>query len=257
MNFDSGGCTVGRTQTKWVLIVTATFLLTLYGGLSLGFVQASEATERPISDFLERQGDFCLNADLSGGFYQGDRTEPCDPDTTILLVPPIKNFIGWGDPAANLNASVDYAGLADDVLGGSLGTEFEGKVTERPLPDDRAEVKVHLETENALTFVVEGSDFNVEPLFGERVAEDETIQNPVLGESKLELVFINKKLGDPLPDLIQLVFFPEEGQGVKSIKFEAEAENKEGKVEVTQICQDPCDISALDVETVDLDLTNN
>jgi hypothetical protein len=173
------------------------------------------------------------------------------------LVPPIKNFIGWGDPAANLNASVDYAGLADDVLGGSLGTEFEGKVTERPLPDDRAEVTVHLETENALTFVVEGSDFNVEPLFGERVAEDETIQNPVLGESILELVFINKKLGDPLPDLIQLVFFPEEGQEVKSIKFEAQAENKQGNVEVTQICQDPCDISALDVEKVDLDLTDN
>jgi hypothetical protein len=248
---------MGRIERKWALGVTATILLALGIGLSVGFVQAGETTERPISDFLERQGDFCLDADFSGGFYQGDRTEPCDPDTTILLVPPVKNFIAWDDPEANLGASVDYAGLADDVLEGSLGTEFEGEVTERSLPNDRAEVTVHLETKNALTFVVEGSDFNVEPLFGERVAEDGTIQNPVLGKSQLELVFINKELGDPLPDLVQLFFFPKKGQEVKSLKFEAEAKDREGKVEITQICRAPCDINTFDVQIIDLKLTDD
>jgi hypothetical protein len=251
------GYLMSRIQTKWALGVTATLLLALGVGLNVGFVQASETTKRPISDFLDRQGDFCLNADFSGGFYQGDRTEPCDPDTTILLVPPVKNFIGWDDPEANLGGSVDYAGLADDVLEGSLGTEFEGEVTERSLPNGRAEVTVHLETENALTFVVEGSDFNVEPLFGERVATDETIHDPVLGKSQLELVFINKKLGDPLPDLVQLFFFPKKGQEVKSIKFEAEAKDEEGKVEITQICRAPCDIGAFDVQIIDLKLTDD
>jgi hypothetical protein len=70
-------------------------------------------------------------------------------------------------------------------------------------------------------------------------------------------VFINKEPGDPLPDLVQLFFFPEEGQEVKSVESEAEAEDEEGEVEVTQICRAPCDLGALDVEIIDLELTDD
>lgn len=167
------------------------------------------AIQRPIEDFVEAQGTFCLD------FNTGCEKEepPCD-----LFVPPVENFFAWFDPITEINcASVDYAGLADKWIteesGGdvSFGTEFSGSVTERPLEDGRAEVRVILRTTNALVWVMD-EDCDVESplLFGHRAPEVLDGVEAALGQSHLQVVFINTAPGADLPDLIQLVFCPEE-----------------------------------------------
>ncbi len=263
-----------RTRTKSALGVTATSVLLLALGVAVprarsgpvtstnvGLADANydDETERPIGDFLERQGAFCIRFDFGEFAYVATRDDSC-PFDEFLFVPPVDNFIGWTDPETLLGISLDYAGLADDALGGSLGTEFEGEITERLLPDGRAEVTVELETENALTFVVDGFVFGGGPLLlGERVAADGTIENPVLGESSLELVFINTAPGADLPDLLQLFFVPEPGQEIIFLLFEGEAESEEGEVKVTQICPAPCSENGLffSVETIELKLEDD
>ncbi len=247
-----------RTETKWALGVVATsaLLLALGVSVSVGFANGDDdETERPIGDFLERQGAFCVRFDFGEFTYVDTREDSC-PFDEFLFVPLVDNFIGWTDPEAELFAAVDYAGLADDVVG-SLGTEFDGEVTERLLPDGRAEVTVELETENALVFIVDGFDVAGGPLLlGERVAADGTIENPLLGESSLRIVFTNSAPGAPLPDLIQLFFFPEPGQEVISIDFNAEAESVEGEVKVEQVCPAPCEQNGFvfSAEIIELEL---
>lgn len=169
---------------------------------------ASSAEQRPIEDFVSAQGTFCID-DGQGGCF--------------LIVPPIANFIGWTDPAEVISASVDYAGLADDWAGGAFGTQMTGSVTERPLADGRAEVHVRLHTSNALSWAVDGFDFNGPLLFGNRAPDVLSGMEAALGDSLLHVKFINTAPGDPLPDLIQLVFFPQPGQELLFLSFQASA----------------------------------
>ena len=145
---------------------------------STGVLAKDKTLQRPIEDFVNAQGTFCID-DGSGGCF--------------LFVPPVANFFGWDNlqevPPQQGNvqpvrcASVDYAGLAnakiEELSGGSISfdTTTEGTVTERPLRDGRAEVSVRLHTENALTWVTSGGDddacdFATDPLlFGHRVPD--------------------------------------------------------------------------------------
>lgn len=197
-----------RSNQNWLgkalVIAVALGLMVL---ATVAFAQGP-ATIRPIEDFVDQQGTYCIPD--NGGCF--------------LFVPPIENFIGWSDYANERGASVDYAGLADDYLGGILGTAFSGTVIERPLPDGRAHVHVILKTKNALTWVVDDpEDFaNGELLFGNRAGEGE----PALGESFLEVKFINTAPGAPLPDLIQLAFSPEAGQELLFIAIRARAKGE-------------------------------
>ena len=172
----------------------------------------ADAAARPIQEFVDAQGTFCVDDGMGGCF---------------LFVPPIENFIGWADPEQLIAASVDYAGLADDFAGGAFGTQFSGIVRERALRDGRAEVRVLLRTHNALTWVVDfsGFDFNGPLLFGNRAPEvlDEG-KIPALGQSFLHLTFINTAPGAPLPDLLQLAFAPEAGQELLYLAFNSHAD---------------------------------
>jgi hypothetical protein len=129
------------------------------------------------------------------------------------------------DLAKERSVSVDYAGLADDYAAGILGTQTTGTVTERPLSDGRAEIHVRLHTKNALTWVVDDpADFNEPLLFGYRAPDlVPDGQEPALGESFLDVKFINTAPGDPLPDLIQLVVAPQAGQELVFLAFRARA----------------------------------
>ena len=193
----------------------------------------ASTTTRPISDFIETQGTFCIDDGMGGCF---------------LFVPPVANFIGWSDLKANLCASVDYAGLANEYVesasGGavSFSTETDGTVIERPLPDGRAEVTILLHTKNALTWIIDGcEDFATNPLlFGHRAPDVLGGEDAALGESSLKVGFVNTAPGDPLPDLEQLIFAPLPGQEFPSfISFRAQADGMladgtPGRVEVTQ-----------------------
>jgi hypothetical protein len=170
---------------------------------------AAHAEQRPIENFVDAQGTYCF-PDGSGG--------------CLLFVPPLENFLGWTDLVHGLGISVDYAGLADDFTGGRFGTEFSGNVTERPLPDGRAEVHVRLHTRNALTWVLNRPDFlfptDEELLLGYLVVDTDE-NSPALADSFLDVKFINTAPGDPLPDLIQLLV--EEPDRIRFIAFTASA----------------------------------
>jgi hypothetical protein len=196
---------------------------------------AAGGNQRPIEDFLESQGDYCIDDGMGGCF---------------LFVPPVANFFGWTDPALGISAAMDYAGLANECVGGAFGTEISGSITERPLADGRAEVHVRLHTKNAYTFVTDGFDFvNDDLLFGERLSVNAPscdmlpeLTNPALGSAFFQMVFTNTAPGAPLPDIVQLVLAPEEGQEIRSLKFRGqasglipdEAGGTPGRVEVTQ-----------------------
>ena len=192
--------------------------------------KTDQATQfRDIQEFVDAQGTF---------------------DIGILFLPPIQNFIGFCNNVENpddaICASVDYAGLADlaecDI--GEVSTEFAGTVIQRELDDGRAEVTVLLHTSNALTWVIEGPNFfnpDALVLFGQRPfeivegnEECELDDGFALGNSFLQVVFINPTPEADLPDLIQLLFFPDVDQEVifLAIRAQAAGELREGFDEV-------------------------
>jgi hypothetical protein len=168
-------------------------LLTL-GGVKLTQVHATQAQQRPLSDFINAQG------------------------TTNCFTPPAPAQIGASTTFTNQTtarfALFDYTGLTARYLfntyGISLGTTVSGSVTERPLADGRAEVTVNLHTNNALAWATTldlssplDPQFNSNPLtFGSRAQDVATGATPALGDSHLRVVFKNTAPGAPLPDLI-------------------------------------------------------
>lgn len=184
---------------------------------------ADDVTIRPIEDFLDRQGKYCLDVNFAGSYedqiVDGNFVGNCSTGAPpLLFVPPIANFLGSSDPGTARSSSVDYAGLADYWAGGAFGTTFSGTVIERDLADGRAWVEVSLNTDKALTWVVDGFDFDGPLLFGSRAPEAAAGADSALGSSHYAVTFINTATGADLPDLIQLAFFPEAGQELVSLK---------------------------------------
>jgi hypothetical protein len=81
---------------KHSMTLTGTGRLAGVAAVLLAPLTFAQTTQRPISDFLETQGTFCI-PNGSGGCF--------------LFVPPVPNFVGWGDQAGSLAVSVDYAGF--------------------------------------------------------------------------------------------------------------------------------------------------
>ncbi len=205
--------------TKGNLRFVGAGLLIMWVVVAVDPAVGQKATPRPIEDFVNAQGTFCLDFET---FCEGD--PPCD-----LFVPPTENFMGWSDPNVTpaLLASVDYAGLADKWITEeskgevTFNTQFSGSITERPLKDGRAEVHVRLKTTNALIWAVEAGElgFNEPLIFGWRAPDVlDDGKEPSLGTSHYEIKFINTAPGDPLPDILQVAFCPEEGQEITFIR---------------------------------------
>jgi hypothetical protein len=209
------------TNDRKMRIVAALIAL----GMALPSLASAQTVGRDIMEFVDAQGTFCI-PDNEGGCFQ--------------FVPPLDNFLGWSDPGGLIAASYDYAGIADDYVGGAYGTSFSGSILETPLADGRAKVEVVLRTSHALTWVVDFTnfDFNDELLFGSRV---DTIGGvPAFGNSLFRVTFINSAPGAPLPDLLQMLIFPEEGPEVLAIKFVGNAagllaDGTSGRTHATQV----------------------
>ena len=170
----------------------------------LSTITTAAAAQRPLSDFLSRQGHWVVAFDTSGNIvcpsYYGGL------GGGFLYVPPVANYVGWGDPNSGIGMSIDYAGLADIALGGILGTTIAGSVTERPTADGRAEVTVVLKVRNALTWAQSGFDYDQGPLvFGARARDVLAGASPALGNCTLQAKFVNDWPGAPLPDLMELL----------------------------------------------------
>jgi hypothetical protein len=197
---------------------------------------------RPISDFLEKQGQHL----------------------TMGIVPEFLSFTAYFDPDTGTNraASIDYAGLGAAVIkrktGGAvnLRTRMDGIVYERPLPDGRAEVTVQLHTHNALSFAITepDADFDTKgvPLFGYRpqdIVEDFQADGrldvkPSLGSSFLHVILINPEVGADLPDLVVFLGLvpPLPGQELVAISMFADAhgtvrDDQNGQAGALQVLQ--------------------
>ncbi len=167
------------------------------------------AAERPVSDFLSKQGTYVVFDDTDFHFLgceNGYYAELLCPDHPRWL-------LAWFDPAGGTGVIVDYAGA--DALwlkqthGIDLGTICTGSASERPLQDGRAEVSVVVHARNALTWAVNPAvDFMTDPLvFGCRWTDligtsDRSFL--ALADCAFKITFINTAPGAPLPDLAEL-----------------------------------------------------
>lgn len=151
----------------------------------------STATARPISEFLNAQGTTSVfNYGVSGL-----------PDET-----------GWATSTATFIAGtarfarIDYTGQDAAFLGLNLGTTTTGTITERLLPDGRAQVTVNLHTHNAMAWAQEfGSGYPFGAvLIGhtpDQLAADPSL-TPAVGDSDLQLVYKAAPGATP-PDIVK------------------------------------------------------
>jgi hypothetical protein len=209
--------------------VVVVLAIVLVGSLSPVAPTQARTIQRPLEDFLDAQGSYCID-DGAGG---------CS-----LFVPPDPNFLGFGNDIDTNNdgvidtqllfAGVDYAGLADAAYPDGY-PQITGKVMERTLRDGRVEVTVLLHTQGANFWVIELDPDDDDPfpeiagdaptLFGHRPIDVVAGETQALADTFLHVVFINTEAGAPLPDLIQFVVGDvPEGVELKFLKFVAHAQ---------------------------------
>ncbi len=201
-----------------IVVMTAGLMLPMAAPL----VRGTDTTTRPISDWTNAQG----TSHTFGSCFQivFEKKKFCIP-----------TFITWVELATNRVGIVDYAGLENAFLQTeshgkiSLGTAVSGTVTERPLADGRAEIRVLLQTTNALTDVESFNPAVLSPsplqtqLFGHPVWEVLQGKDAALGSSTFEVVFINTAPGAPLPDILDVIFGPAPGQELVYLVFSGTA----------------------------------
>lgn len=184
-------------------------------------------TLRPIHEFVQSQGTGCVPDGFGG---------------CVAMEPPVPNYVCWCDPGAGLMASMDYATVAGHWIeresGGQVvcGADCRGRVLEVPQPDGSVRLSVIVETKSAITWAEKS---NPRPIrFGNKPDRVLRGADPVLGYARLEVEFTMASAGEPLPDLMNLLYAPAPGQQVKSIKFHGKAigiyHGKRAVLEITQ-----------------------
>lgn len=175
---------------------------------------AGRTVHRPITDFLATQGTFCVPGD-------------CPPLTT-----PFPAFVTWTAPAQEREVFVDYAGIVAryiaEASGGAIDVtpHYDGTITERRLDDGRVEVHVNLRVSGALAGAAGGLNTGLVQsalVFGNDYLAVLAGAAPALADVHLQARFITTTAGAPLPDLVQIMFAPEEGQQLLQVKFHATA----------------------------------
>ena len=184
-----------------------------FGGGETAPAAAGRVRQHDILDWVLAQGAYCARPENRGG-------PVCGPEFPGLEVS------GWFDPVRGLCGFVDYSGFATRYLertgGPSLGTTYDGSITERVLNDGRAEVTITLRTQNALAFAQPCEGFPFSPLlFGAVPVEILAGAEPSVGNSFLSFTYI-APAGHPLPELVQ-VFIAEPPYELVKVAFHAQA----------------------------------
>ncbi len=180
-----------------------TSALVAVGLTSVVTAPSIQAGQRPLEDFLSRQGTY-----VPPGFESW-------PAWTF--------FYGWLGPDVPYSFAFDYAGVASRWLeensGLSFGATFNGFINEKALPDGSAEVTILVQARNALTWAnaVQGNPTETPILFGYRPNDIAQGAPATLGSCTLQVKLINPLgVGQPLPDLespdYQLLFLAFVGQ---------------------------------------------
>lgn len=176
---------------------------------AISTANAGRTTERSLQEWLAAQGTFC---------------EECS------LVFPLPDLIGnFGRDGATFGW-FDYTGVADawllEMSNGAidLGTTVDGRVTERLLNDGRVEIDVRVTARNALAFAGAADYLPGDPVhFGATAPQVLAGATPALGTVTMQFTFILAAPGLPLPDLVQVAFFPEPGEEILKIVYHARA----------------------------------
>jgi hypothetical protein len=113
----------------------------------------------------------------------------------------------WFEPGNPDFAFVDYFGRMATNNGLSLGSSFDGTVTERARKDGRADVHVVLHSRNVLAYAYDTAHAN-KIVFGHTGAQIAGGADAALADVLLTVDFINSAPGAPLPSLSRLSFFP-------------------------------------------------
>ena len=172
--------------------------------LSLSTLSAF-AAQRPISDFLSRQGMWSLrfdadgNVDCNASTYDGGLSG-------FLFSPPLKNGVDWTAPQDSSSAGFDYFGLIDAAVPGGLGTTMDGSINEVVHPDGTVTDTIVLHTTHALAWATTGSGANGTDLFGHQGVEVLAGAAPAFGSCTLKLVLKGPAANQPLPDFYQLLW---------------------------------------------------
>ncbi len=193
---------------KW--LACAALLLGALAGRAL----AAPTSQRPIEDFVNAQGTYCI---------------PPQYYPTCNVEPPIGNLVAWQRWIDGYRrfARVDFVGLVDRYLEANgmptFGTSIMGSITERPLPDGTAQVSVRLHATHAPAWVTyrkwidlngdgvgTGNELSGPTLkaWGNGAAALAAGAAPSLGDVEFKIVFINPSMGAPMPDLYRFYFDP-------------------------------------------------
>ena len=169
----------------------------------------------------------------SGHAYSRPFSDWTAGQTPLDTASPVEFSIVWWYEAATGEALVvDMDGRVAswiDANGGQApGPQLQGTVTERPLPDGRAEVTVTETIRGAITYgwqdVNDFADFPSGPkLFGYRAEEIAASAPAVTGKASFAITFINTAPGAPLPDFAHLAFAPDAGQEIVFSHFDSGA----------------------------------
>jgi hypothetical protein len=175
-------------------------------------VTANATVFRPFEDFLNTQDTFCWPDD-DGGCLMFEASGP-----NMIAFAEVENWhLGWADYAGLQNAWIE----AESGGAMSLGTVVTGTIKETALDDGRALIQLNLKAKNALFWVNQFVDFgDFDPMyFGARPLEVLAGAEPALGNVNMMVEFINTAPGAPIPDLVQLTFFPEPEQEIVSMRI--------------------------------------
>jgi len=193
-------------------------IITLLVVIGAGLIQTlATAAQRPISDFLTRQGTYCVTQLGSDGSLPYGSCGTYGGSSCVLQVPPVPNYVVWNDPAGQA-VSFDYAGLADRALGFPFGTTTTGTINEVLQRDGTVIVTILLHTQNALTWAADGATFfygfqgssgdaavPATPLFGHSATQVAAGAQAALGSCNLKVVIHGPAPGAPLPDLDEVL----------------------------------------------------
>jgi hypothetical protein len=196
------------------------------------------AGQRPISDFLSRQGQWSLHVDSDGSFdcaassYDGGLSG-------FLFDPPIRNFPDLTEPQNGTSASFDYAGLVDAAAGHTLGTAMSGSINEVVHPDGSVTVSILLNTTQALAWATTGFNAYGTDLFGHTGLEVLGGASPAFGSCTMRLVINGPASNQPLPDFEELLIGCS-NWSLASFHFVGSAsgplpDGSAGRLEVTQV----------------------
>ncbi len=182
---------------------------------ALAAAAGGRVTRRSIEEFVAAQPNYCLL--------------PGNPNGCDISIPGI-DLQAFYDPSNDNVIVLDYPGIAAAYLrangGPDLGTTFSGSVTERVLNDGRAEITVVLHTENALTFVEDGTAPVPASVLRLGATPAQVLAGaPVaLGSSTLRLTYIAPQPGMPLVAISQISFFEADKYQIVRLGFQAQAE---------------------------------